>query len=61
MKHKKKIFHPFGGRVRLIFSTLVISDASDEKKLQTYATFGVEFEFSRGRHACVHHSTVCLN
>ena len=43
-----------------MFNNKQVSDTSGFKKLQKYATFGVEFEISRRRHAGMHHCAVCL-
>ena len=42
-----------------LFSSNPVSEASDDKTLQKYATFGVEFEISRRRHAGMHQSAMC--
>ena len=46
--------------VLYIFNNKQVSDTSGSKKLQKYATFGVEFDILRRRHAGMHHSAVCL-
>ena len=43
-----------------IFNNKQVSDTGVFKKLRKYATFGVEFEILRRRHAGMHHRPVCL-